>query len=412
MSVDERGRRLAGGKNRMVEAVCEEFLVGPDAKGCGVFEGGQEFSPRFVARCAMADQLGDHGIVIGRYFTAGFECMLDADTARHVPQRHRPALRHEAPGDVLGAETHLDRVAVQADIVLRERQRFAAGDTQLQFDQVEPGDRFRHRVFDLETRVHFHEMKLAAGVEQELDGAGALVADRLDRRHRRRSHALAQRRADCRGRGFLDQLSGAAAAPSSRVRRDEWPGRGGRRRSGSRCGAARRWPVRRCTVRIAEGALRFRPCAPQRREKLPGAGDQAHAAPAATGGGLDHDRVADRVRRRLQCGLALVGALIARNARDARFAHQFLGAGLVAHRPDGLRRGPDEDQAGVATRPGKAVVLGEKAIAGVHGVGAADRGGFDDRGDVQVGLRRQGLADMDRLIGFANMTCVLVGARR
>jgi len=153
MLFDERGRRLAGGKNRMVEAAGKELLVGLDAERDGVFERGEEFSPRFVARRAMADQPGDHGIVVRRNFAAGFERMLDADSARHLPQRHRPALRHEALGGILGAETDLDGVAVQADGVLGEWQRFAAGDAQLQFDQVESGDRFGHRVFDLEARV-------------------------------------------------------------------------------------------------------------------------------------------------------------------------------------------------------------------------------------------------------------------
>jgi len=75
---------------------------------------------------------------------------------------------------------------------------------------------------------------------------------------------------------------------------------------------------------------------------------------------------------------------MARDAGDARLARQPPGAGLVAHGRDGLRRGADEDEAGSAAGAGKGVALGEKAIAGVDGIGAADPGGLDDRGDVQV----------------------------
>ncbi len=89
---------------------------------------------------------------------------------------------------------------------------------QLQRDQVETGDQLRDRVLDLQPRVHLEEVELAAGVEQELDRAGAAIADaarRLDRAARPCARAAP---ASYRARRFLDRPSGAGAAPSSRAR--------------------------------------------------------------------------------------------------------------------------------------------------------------------------------------------------
>ena len=48
------------------------------------------------------------------------------------------------------------------------------------------------RVLDLDARVHLHEVVVALLVDEELDRARALVADRLREFHRRLAHFLAQ----------------------------------------------------------------------------------------------------------------------------------------------------------------------------------------------------------------------------
>jgi hypothetical protein len=60
---------------------------------------------------------------------------------------------------------------------------------------------------------------------------------------------------------------------------------------------------------------------------------------------------------------------------------------------------------------GEARILGEKAVAGVDGVGMADLGRRDDRRDVEIGFRRRRRADADRLIGEADVHRVGVGGR-
>ena len=106
-----------------------------------------------------------------------------------------------------GGDAALDGVAVEANIGLFERQRLAAGDAQLLRDQIDAGDHLGHRMFDLDARVHFEKVKGAGVVVvNELDGAGALVADAA--RQGRRS--VADLRAHFHGHGvgrrFFDDL--------------------------------------------------------------------------------------------------------------------------------------------------------------------------------------------------------------
>ncbi len=66
----------------------------------------------------------------------------------------------EAAPRVLAVDAGLDRVAALADRILGQRQALAGGDAELPFHQVESGDGLRHRVLDLQARVHLHEEEL------------------------------------------------------------------------------------------------------------------------------------------------------------------------------------------------------------------------------------------------------------
>jgi hypothetical protein len=72
---------------------------------------------------------------------------------------------------------------------------------------------------------------------------------------------------------------------------------------------------------------------------------------------------------------------------------------LVAHRADGGRRWPDEGEPGGRAGLGEARVLGEEAIARMHGLGAGPPGGCDQLVDDEIALDRRSRADRHRLIG-------------
>ena len=85
---------------------------------------------------------------------------------------------------VFGGDAALERVAVEADLVLRGTplagvaDRRAFGDADLRLDDVDAGDHLGDGVLDLDARIDLDEVELAGvGIQQELDGAGAEVVD-------------------------------------------------------------------------------------------------------------------------------------------------------------------------------------------------------------------------------------------
>src|SRR6185312_2673968 len=72
------------------------------------------------------------------------------------------------------------------------------------------GDELGHRMLDLQPRVHLEEIEALVLAGDELDSAGAVVADRLGERDRLLAHLLAGRRIEERRWRLLDDLLIAA----------------------------------------------------------------------------------------------------------------------------------------------------------------------------------------------------------
>ena len=210
-----------------------------------------------------------------------------------VEGQQAPALR--GVRRVLGVEARLDRRAAAARPRRRtpsSRRRPTLGDGELELDEVDAGDQLGHRVLDLEPGVHLEEEEpVGVGVVEELDRAGAEVADRLGRRG---AAALVQRVAtspvEAGRRAPPRRPSGGGAGSSSRARRgtstlpcaspktctSTW--RGARRT------ARRRRCRRRTRTRPPPRAAAISPARSSRRAY------DAHAAPAAAGRRLDQQR--------------------------------------------------------------------------------------------------------------------------
>ena len=133
-------------------------------------------------------------------------------------------------------DPRLDGVAVQRDLVLRQRQLFAERHPQLPFDQIDAGDQFGHGMLDLQPRVHFDEEDVLA-VGDELDGAGADIVDRGSRLARGGADRLALRRHRASATALPRSPSGAAAAACIRARTATADCRGCRRSPAPRYGA-------------------------------------------------------------------------------------------------------------------------------------------------------------------------------
>ena len=150
----------------------------------------------------MRDQLRDHRVVGEADLVALLDPGVDANGRLGLvtggARSSRPGLREERPG-VLGVQAHLDRVP--SGLVTVCCKRLSVGDAELLGDEVEARDRLGHRVLDLDAAVQLEEEEVVA-VEDELDRAGAAVADRPAEGDRRLVERRAQRGREA-GRGRL-----------------------------------------------------------------------------------------------------------------------------------------------------------------------------------------------------------------
>src|SRR5690606_30082169 len=302
------------------------------------------------------------------------------------------------------------RVALQADVALAKAQPLAAGDADLLLHDVDPGDLLGTRALDLHARVHLDEIELAV-LEQELEGAGAAVADpaagvgtalrdavdRAPRNARRRRLLEDVLVAPLHRAVALAQVHRVAVLVGEHLDLDV-------------SGVLE--VFLEIDVRVVERGLRLaarhRHRAEQRRLRV----HDAHAPPAAAAGGLHDHRVADGARD-AQHLLRRLGQRALRAGHDghARLLHRFLRRDLVAHHPDRLGARTDEDDAALLDALGAGGVFRQAAVAGVARLGVGALGRADDRGHVLVAVARRGRPDADRFVGELHVFRLGVGRR-
>ena len=100
-------------------------------------------------------------------------------------------------------------MAADLHVALHVREALAAGDEQLRLHEIDAGDELRDRMLHLDARVHLDEVELAVLVE-ELQRAGAAIADRAAGLDAAIAHDPALARGDARRRRLLDDLLVAA----------------------------------------------------------------------------------------------------------------------------------------------------------------------------------------------------------
>ena len=239
-------------------------------------------------------------------------------------------------------------MTVDADRVLSDRQRLARGHAQLPFDEIETGDHLGHRVLDLQAGVHLEEEE-AICVRDELHRAGAFVADSPRRGDGGASHGGSAIVIEARRGRLLDHLLMAPlhrAVALEQVDRVAVPVGEHLHLDVPRM---RQIALEQHAV-IAEGGCGLLPRRVQRGGKFVRVRHDPHAATAAAGHRLDHQREADAVRLvGEECGV-LALAMITGQQRHAGFLHQRLGRGLRSHGAHRRRRRPDEDDAGLLRR--------------------------------------------------------------
>ena len=324
---------------------------------------------------------------------------------------HQPAgRRQEAAIRILRVDARLKRVAVDRDLVLCQRQRFARRDTQLPFDQVEAGDHLGDRMLDLQPRVHLHEIEAAVLVGDELDGAGAHVVHGLGRIDRGLAHRGATRRRHAGRRCFLEHL--LMPALHRAVALEQMHDAAVRVAEHLDLDVPRLQHVLLDQhVVVAERALRLALARRERGVEVLGAIDATHALAAPTRTGLDQDRIADAIGLVLQQRRRLVVAVIAGRERHAGLLHQRLRRGLETHRADRVNRRADEHDTRLRAGLGEVLVLRQETVAGMDRLGAGLLRRVEDAIDDEIRLARRRRPDQHRLVGESHVTRVRVRFR-
>jgi hypothetical protein len=307
---------------------------------------------------------------------------------------------------ILRVDTALDGGAAPLHVLLRIAEGLAGRDAHHLAHQVHAGDELRHRVLDLQTRIHLEEVKLFVLAEQELERPRREVPDGFRTLHRDLAHLAHDVVVDRGARRLFDDLlvtalhraialvevHHVAVAIAEDLDLD-----------------VPRLDDRLLEIhgRVAEGLLRFALCTLERMPELFFFVDEAHALAAAAGARLEHHRVADATGS----GLRLVESVRVPAGDDGHASgrHLVAGGSLETHRAHRARRGTDERDARCLTRLGQGWVFREKAVAGVQRVAPGALRDVDELVDSQVALGREGGADVVRLVRHADVQRLAIG---
>ncbi len=287
----------------------------------------------------------------------------------------------------------------------------AAGrDADLLDHEVDVGDHLGHRMLDLDARVHLDEIELAVLVE-EFDGADAEIFELAHRLRDRLADAVAGGEVE-RGRGAflpdllvaalqravaLAEMDGAAVAVAEHLDFDV---------------------ARLCEIFleidrvVAEGGLRLGARGGERVGQIVGAFRATFMprppppAAALTSTGKPIDFAIDSASSSEVTPPSEPGT----TGMPSRWAVR-LASILSPIRRMWLGLRADEMDVVLVEDFGEARVLGQKAVARMHGVGAGDLAGGEQRRDVEVAVARGRRADADALVREPHMHGVGVGGR-
>ena len=302
----------------------QERDVGDDAANVGLFQPAVEPIDRGLAGRRPRDHLGQHGVVIRRHRIAIAIAGIDPQAVnglRRTPGLDPAHRGHEVLLRIFRVDPRLDGVAVQPDLILRQRQLFAECHPQLPLHQIDAGNQFGHGMLDLQAGVHLDEEHFLA-VGDEFDGAGADIVHGGGRLARGGADRFALFGVERRRRRFLDHLlvpplQRAFALPERKqvamaVADDlhlDMPG--------VLHEFFNQHPV------VAERRLGLALGADDRGRKLAGRIHHPHAPPAAAGGRFHQYRKTDLVGGLCQRRLVLGLAVIAGHQRHIGFFHQL-----------------------------------------------------------------------------------------
>ena len=413
---DERRGDFSGNKARMVHHRADKRQIVANAFD---FEGVKR-QPHFFNRSQSGRTPGaefrNHRIVKHRYFAA----LIDAGIVAHDAACRRgafdgrtvagqPAGRGQKVAiRVFGIEAAFHRPTVDLQIGLGKRQLFTLRHPDHLFDQIDAGDQFGDRMFDLQPGVHLQKVEIARAIDDEFHRPGRLIAYRTGQRtglftHRLTGGCIEKRR----GRFFDNLLISPLNRAFALVQIDAVSVRVGQHLNFDMARLGHEFldenPViakrRRCLVSGTVKAL-------TRFGVIPG---DPHTLAATASTRLDHHRIADPTGNSYR--LVRVGdhPHVAGHRGHACGLSDLLRGDLVAHLLNRRRRRADEHHFGQFQSRRKCAVFGQEPIARMDRLGPGGFDRCDDLFDRQIRLRCGRSADMHCLIRHFHVQCAAVG---
>ena len=165
----------------MGDDVFQELQIGGEATHAELPQGAVHARGRFIRRVAPGRDLDQQRIVVRRDHGTGIGgagVQSDTETGGAAVHADLAVIGREIVFRVFGGDAALQGMAAQADVFLERDEGVivahgcAFGDADLRLDDVHAGHYFGDGVLDLDTRIHFDEVVLAAvHIKQIFDGA-------------------------------------------------------------------------------------------------------------------------------------------------------------------------------------------------------------------------------------------------
>src|SRR5712692_9768924 len=230
-------------------------------------------------------------------------------------------LRAEIVIRVFGSNATLDSMAAKLQRVLLELKRHTRRDTYLLLDEIGACHHLRHRVFDLQARIHLHEIVAILLVKQKFERTGVAIADLLDGANGLFTHIAAQFLREMRaGRLFQHLLVASLARAVALAKVDAMPEVVNQHLN---LDVSRAFQIAfQVQPIVAESLAHLVLRCGEDALKLILAFYQAYAAPAAAGSSLQHEWEANFMRR-LQALIQFAQYRRAGQHGQTQFLHRF-----------------------------------------------------------------------------------------
>jgi hypothetical protein len=409
-AAQEADRKASGPKLRLRDDLSQVIEVRLEAREGSICERAVHSLDRILTALTTDDDLREHRIVERRDLGAARHPRVAAHAFRESHVREQAGARTESLRGIFGVDADLDGCTRRGAPQRVERRQVARAQPHHPFDQVDPGDFFRHAVLDLQPRVHLEEEELLAiRVVQELHGPGRSIANRsyhvLCRVQQPASHVSTQ----AGRRRLFDHLLMATLCRAVALAKCE----------DIACMVAEdlHFEVPRLldiALEVHAGLAEIGRAKPHDGRivlhQLTWGTAHAHADAATARRALEDDGIAASL------GFDRSVRLAGQQARTRQQRHAFAPRDLArrvlqAERTHLLRRRPEEHDAVPFARLDEFRVLTQEPVSGVNRVGAGRLRGLENRRLIEIAFGRRRWSQQNGRVGLRDVRRVAVGLR-